>query len=315
MILFDDIKAAKRRIDPYILHTPLLRVPELDDFTGCKTFIKPENFQITGSFKLRGAMNFLLQLNKEQLTKGVVCASSGNHAKGVAYAARKLGINAMFIMPTNCNPTKLAGVKALGGTVLLEGILSSQRMAKAIEMQERGYVLVHSHADPIVIAGQGTIGMEILEDKNDIDVIVVPVGGGGLISGVATAVKANNSDIRVMGVEPSGAARYTASRVAGKPVAINNVQTIADGTRCDKANPDNFEIIESMVDDLVNVDDESIKKAMKLLIEIGKIVAEPSSSLGIAASIAGKLPVSPNDKVCFIITGGNNNFSQLAALL
>lgn len=315
MISFYDIKDAAQKIKPHVLRTPLLRVPELDAITGCKVYLKPENLQITGSFKLRGATNFLLQLNREQRVKGVVCASSGNHAKAVAYAANKLGIEAVLVMPTNCNTAKLEAVKALGGTVLLEGTLSSQRIEKAKELQAKGYVLVHSHADPTVIAGQGTIGMEIIEDIPDIDAIVVPVGGGGLISGIATSVKENNHSIRIIGVEPSGAARYAESRAAGRPVAITNVQTIADGTRCDRANPDNFLIIESLVDDLVSADDDSVKKAIKLLIKIAKIVAEPSSSLGIAASIMGKLPVTREDKVCFVITGGNNDLNQLAAII
>ncbi len=315
MIAFADIKEAKKRIKPYILHTPILRVRELDNVIGCKVFLKPENLQLSGSFKLRGAANFLLQLTDEQLAKGVVCASSGNHAKGVAYAAGKLGVKAVVVMPTNCNPAKLAGVKSLGGTVLLEGTLSSQRIEKARELQSEGYTFIHSHADPIVIAGQGTIGIEIIEDIPDIDTIVVPVGGGGLISGIAAAVKESNSGIRIIGVEPSNASRYAKSRAAGKPVSITNVQTIADGTRCNKANPDNFVMIESLVNDLVSTDDESIKKAMKLLIGAAKIVAEPSSSMGIAASIAGRLPVSPEDKVCFVITGGNNDLKQLAAII
>lgn len=315
MVSFEDIKAAKNRIDPYILHTPLLRVPELDNIIGCKVYLKPENLQITGSFKLRGATNFLLQLSEEQLIKGVVCASSGNHAKGVSYAAKKLGVEAMIVMPTNCNPAKLDGVKMLGGNVILEGSLSSHRTAKAKELQAQGYILVHSHSDPMVIAGQGTIGIEIIEDLTDVDQIVVPVGGGGLISGIAIAVKENNPNIRIVGVEPSGAARYCESRSYNRAVTITNVNTIADGTRCDKANPANFAIIESLVNDLVNTDDESIKKAMKLLLSVAKIVAEPSSSLGIAAAITGKLRVLPDDKVCFVITGGNNDLTQLATII
>ena len=315
MVTFEDIIAAKERIEPYIIHTPLLRAPELDELVGCKVYLKLENFQITGSFKLRGATNFLVKLCEGGKVKGVVCASSGNHAKGVAYISNKLGIEALIVMPTNCNITKLEGVKMLGGTVIFEGTKSSQRNAKAKELQTQGYTLVHSHADPNVIAGQGTIGIEIIEDLSDVDKIVVPLGGGGLISGISIAVKKNNPRVSIIGVEPSGAPRYRKSRDAGKAETINDVNTIADGTRCDKANPENFQVIESLVDDLVNIDDESIREAMRILVKYARILAEPSSSLGIAAGISGKLPITKEDKVCFVITGGNNDINQLCSII
>lgn len=315
MISLENIIEASKRISPYIYRTPLLRMAQLDELMGCQVYLKPENLQVTGSFKLRGAMNCLLQLNQEKESKGIVCASSGNHAKAVAHASRELKINGIFVMPTNYNPQKFAGVKALGGEIILEGRLSSERMAKAKEFESQGYELIHSHADSRVIAGQGTIGLEIIEQMPDMDTIVVPIGGGGLISGIATAVKSINSNIRIVGAEPSGAARYAKSREKARPMELAYVNTIADGTRCNHANADNFAIIEALVDDLISAKDETIKKAMRLLVERGKVVAEPSSSLGLAAALEGNLPVSKQEKLCFVITGGNNDLELLSSII
>lgn len=316
MLTIADIIAARERIAPYILHTPLLRVPALDDILGCEVYLKPENLQDTGSFKLRGATNCLSMLTPQQREHGVITASSGNHAKGVACAAARFGTKALVIMPTNCNPAKLSGVRSFGATVLFEGTLSSQRNTKAAELvREKGYTLIHSHIDERVIAGQGTIGLEILEDNPSIDAIVSPVGGGGLISGVATAVKAIKPVIRVIGAEPSGAARYAASRAAGHPVMISNVQTIADGTRCDHADPENFKIIERLVDTLVDAGEDAIRNAVQLMAARAALIAEPSAVLGIAAALSGRLPVSKGERVCFILSGGNNDPLQLAEIL
>ncbi|MEG1774404.1 MAG: pyridoxal-phosphate dependent enzyme, partial [Oscillospiraceae bacterium] len=177
VLSFAEVEAARERISPYILRTPLLRVPALDAVLGCEVYLKPENLQYTGSFKLRGATNRLLAMTEEQRRCGVVAASSGNHAQGVACAAKRLGVDAVIIMPTNCNPVKLAGVKAFGATVLLVGTLSSQREERAAELVEReGRTSVPPFADPYVAAGQGTIGLEILEDCAELDTVVVPIG-------------------------------------------------------------------------------------------------------------------------------------------
>ncbi len=316
MLIFNDIIEAHKRIKDYVIHTPLLRVPALDKKLGCKVYLKPENLQFTGSFKLRGASNRLLALSTEQKENGVVCASSGNHGQGVACIAHLLGIDAVVVMATNYNPAKHRGVKQFRATVLFEGTLSSERNAKALELVEKeSRTLIHPYDDLYVRAGQGTIGIEILEDAPDLDFVVLPIGGGGLISGVSTAVKAIKPSIKVIGVEPSGAPRYAASREAGKPIWLESVNTIADGTRTDRANDTNFTIIEDLVDELVSVTDESILMAMKESLVTAKLVAEPSAVLGIAAAIEGKLPVQPDDKVCFVITGGNNDLSLLSKVI
>ncbi|MDM8534899.1 threonine/serine dehydratase [Clostridiaceae bacterium HSG29] len=316
MLLSKDIYEAKKRIEDYIIRTPLLRVQALDKIFGCEVYIKPENLQYTGSFKLRGATNRLLVLNENERKKGVVCASSGNHAQGVACAASRLDIDAVIVMPTDCNLVKLDGVKKFGATALLEGTLSSERENKALELVEKeSRVLIHPYDDDYVRAGQGTIGIEILEDEINMDVIVVPIGGGGLISGISTIAKEIKPSIKIVGVEPEGAARYGVSRKENKPMWLDSVNTIADGTRTDYANETSYKIIEKLVDELVAVSDNSIKKAMLECVSTVKIVAEPSSVMGIAAAFDKKLDVKYEDKVCFVITGGNNDVSFLADVL
>lgn len=306
MITYQDVLAAQQRIAPYIAHTPLLRVPALDAVLGCQVYLKPENLQITGSFKIRGAANAMLCLTDAQKQNGVVCCSSGNHAQGVACAAKLLGIDAVIVMPENVNPVKLAGTKSYGARVLLAGTRSSERDAKADELvRQEGRTLIHPYANDYVRAGQGTAAVEILQDEPDIDTIVAPVGGGGLLSGIATAAKAMRPGIRIVGTEPGGAPRYSASREAKKPVWLEQVDTIADGTRTDHADPDNFEMIEKLVDTLVTVTDEEIRAAMKLTALSARVVAEPSSSMPVAAALSKKLAVRPDEKVCFVISGGN----------
>ena len=316
MIEYRDVQAAQARIAPHIVRTPLLRVPALDEALGCQVYLKHEGFQTIGAFKLRGAHNKALSLSEEELGRGLVCASSGNHAQGVAYAAHKLGTQAVIVMPTNANPVKLAGVKRWGGQVELVGTLSSQREERAAQLvRERGMVEIHPYADPLVAAGQGTLALEVLEDLPDASLIAAPIGGGGLISGIATAVKGAAPQVRTVGVEPAGAPRYTRSRAEGRPVQLESVQTIADGTRTDHANPDNFAVIQARVDELYTVEDRWIEEAMRLLMTTAKVVAEPSSALPVAAALCGALPVRPEDKAVFVLSGGNADPALLARLL
>lgn len=238
MIEYRDVQAAQARIASHIIRTPLLRVPALDEALGCQVYLKHEGFQAIGAFKIRGALNKALSLSEEELGRGLVCASSGNHAQGVAYAAHKLGAQAVIVMPTNANPVKLAGVQRWGGQVELVGTLSSQREERAAQLvREQGMVEIHPYADPFVAAGQGTLALEVLEDLPDASLIAAPIGGGGLISGIATAVKGAAPQVRTVGVEPAGAPRYTRSRAEGRPVQLESVQTIADGTRTDPRQP------------------------------------------------------------------------------
>ena len=316
MIEYRDVQAARARIAPHIVRTPLLRVPALDEALGCQVYLKHEGFQAIGAFKIRGALNKALSLSEEELGRGLVCASSGNHAQGVAYAAHKLGAQAVLVMPTNANPVKLAGVQRWGGQVELVGTLSSQREERAAQLvREQGMVEIHPYADPFVAAGQGTLALEVLEDLPDASLIAAPIGGGGLISGIATAVKGAAPQVRTVGVEPAGAPRYTRSRAEGRPVQLESVQTIADGTRTDHANPDNFAVIQARVDELYTVEDRWIEEAMRLLMTAAKVIAEPSSVLPVAAALCGALPVRPEDKAVFVLSGGNADPALLARLL
>lgn len=310
------IQEARKRISGYIIKTPLLRIPELDNILNCQVYIKPENLQITGSFKLRGATNRLLVLSEEEKKYGVVCPSSGNHAQGVAYAAKKLNISAKIIMPENCNPIKLERVKSFGADVLLIGTESSDREKKSKEIVKiERRTEIHPYADNYVKEGQGTIALEILEDQPDMDMIVVPIGGGGLISGISVAAKSLKPEIKVIGIEPKGASRYGISLKSNKPLKLDKVNTIADGTRTNKADEGNFEIIKEYVDELRSVSDEEIIDAMKLMIQKGKIVVEPSSAMVIAAFMNKGIGVSKEDKVCFVISGGNNDIDLLGNIL
>ena len=316
MIEYRDVQAAQARIASHIIRTPLLRVPALDEALGCQVYLKHEGFQAIGAFKIRGALNKALSLSEEELGRGLVCASSGNHAQGVAYAAHKLGAQAVIVMPTNANPVKLAGVQRWGGQVELVGTLSSQREERAAQLvREQGMVEIHPYADPFVAAGQGTLALEVLEDLPDASLIAAPIGGGGLISGIATAVKGAAPQVRTVGVEPAGAPRYTRSRAEGRPVQLESVQTIADGTRTDHANPDNFAVIQARVDELYTVEDRWIEEAMRLLMTAAKVIAEPSSVLPVAAALCGALPVRPEDKAGFVLSGGNADPALLARLL
>lgn len=270
MIEYRDVQAAQARIASHIIRTPLLRVPALDEALGCQVYLKHEGFQAIGAFKIRGALNKALSLSEEELGRGLVCASSGNHAQGVAYAAHKLGAQAVIVMPTNANPVKLAGVQRWGGQVELVGTLSSQREERAAQLvREQGMVEIHPYADPFVAAGQGTLALEVLEDLPDASLIAAPIGGGGLIS----------------------------------------------GTRTDHANPDNFAVIQARVDELYTVEDRWIEEAMRLLMTAAKVIAEPSSVLPVAAALCGALPVRPEDKAVFVLSGGNADPALLARLL
>ena len=316
MLTLQDILDAQARLAPYIVRTPLLRIPALDEALGCQVYLKFEGFQVMGAFKIRGAMNKALSLTREELDRGIVCASSGNHAQGVACAAQRLGAKAVIVMPTTAPAVKVDGVRAFGGEIELVGTLSSQREARANQLvEERGMVNIHPYADPYVAAGQGTMGLEILADLPDVDAVAVPIGGGGMISGVATAVKGLNAKVKTIGCEPAGAPRYTVSRAAGKPMELDKVDTIADGTRTDHANPDNFEMIQDKVDELCTVEDVYIRKAMKLLMEKAKLTVEPSGTLPVAAALAGVLPVEKGQKVAFVLSGGNVDPKLAAEIL
>ncbi|WP_438312811.1 threonine ammonia-lyase [Sporosarcina sp. FA9] len=315
-INLEGVLEARERIKKHIIRTPLLRIPALDSILNCQVYLKPENLQHTGSFKLRGAFNSLLALTELEKECGVVCSSSGNHAQGIAWAAKELGISAKIVMPENCNPVKLKNVQSFGAEVLLIGTVSSVR-DKAVKeiVKNEGRTEIHPYANKYVKEGQGTIALEIFEDEPDINIIVAPIGGGGLISGVSVAAKSLNPKVKVIGIEPTGASRYSKSLSANKPIKLDETDTIADGTRTDQADQNNFEIIKKYVDEVKSVDDEEIKDAMRLIVKKGKMVIEPSSAMAIAAFMNMDFGTTTDDKVCFVLSGGNNDIEFLANIL
>jgi threonine dehydratase len=316
MLEINDVLAARRRIGPYIRHTPLLRLPALDKLAGFEVYVKPENLQSTGSFKLRGATNKLMSLSAEERGRGVIAASSGNHAQGVAAAAAALGVDALIVMPEDSPAIKVEGTQTLGATVLFHGRFSSEREARMGELAaEQGRVIVHPYADELVKAGQGTAGLEIMEDEPEISAIVSPVGGGGLISGLATAAKGQKPSLIMVGVEPAAAARYSLSRQAGQALTIEAGHTIADGTRGNYASPANYPLIEARVDELVDVNDEILQAAIYAYAKLAKLVVEPSGALSLAALLSGKLSFLKGKKVCLVISGGNLDFALYTACL
>ena len=312
----EDIKTASNRLKHYVRHTPLLRGERLDEVIDCEVYLKSECLQITGSFKLRGATNKMLTLTDEEKAKGIIASSSGNHAQGVAYAANKFGIEATLVLPENAPLTKIEGTKTLGAKVVLHGFDSIQRYKKLYEIiDEKGYTLIHSYDDPKLIAGQGTVGYEVMEDIKDLDVIVVPLGGGGLLAGIAVAVKEINPNVRVIGVEPAAIPRYSESRKVGKPVEVPMQNTIADGLMITKTGENTYPIIEKYVDEVITVSDEYIYKALYEVVFKAKLVVEPSAVIGIAAAIAGKIKYKSNDKICFVLSGGNIDPERLVEFI
>ncbi|HRQ66539.1 MAG TPA: threonine/serine dehydratase [Xanthomonadaceae bacterium] len=310
-----DIREAQERLRPHIRHTPLLRGEKMEKALGCQVWLKPETLQITGAFKIRGALNKTLSLPREAIANGIIATSSGNHAQGLAYAARMLGVKAILVLPVTTPKIKIANTQALGAEVILFDGDNAARWKRVYEIaEEMNYVAVHAFEDPLVMAGQGTIGLEILEDLEDVDTVIVPIGGGGLISGIATAIKETKPSVRVIGAEPSLTPKYFHSRKNGERTSLPLKNTIADGLRLSVPGRNPFPIIEKYVDEIVLVEDEDIIAGMRMLAKDAKLIAEPAASIGIGALLAGALKVRPDEKVCVVLSGGNWDLCDLAEI-
>ncbi|HZQ68667.1 MAG TPA: threonine/serine dehydratase [Terriglobales bacterium] len=281
-------------------------------------FLKPENLQPIGAFKLRGAYNKVASLTEEERRRGVISYSSGNHAQGVAYAARALGVKAVIVMPRNAPAIKREATAALGAEIVLVGPGSDERKAKAEELSaKQGYVIVPPYNDEYIIAGQGTMALEILEDFPEVGTVLAPVGGGGMISGIATAMKLTRPSINVIGAEPEVAADARASLRAGKIVeyaAEEVTRTLADGLRTQSIGPINFEHIRRYVDDIIPVSESEIRQAMQLLAQNSKTVAEPSGAVAVAAFLFHEGELPKTKKNVAVISGGNIEPQMLAEL-
>lgn len=309
----NNIREAQDRIKDNIVKTPLLRADNLDEFLNCKVYLKLENMQKTGAFKLRGAMNKILSLDEEDIKKGIVAASSGNHGKAVAYTAKQLGTKAVIVMPNTAPKIKIEAIKNLGAEVVLCDASERFIIAKNI-CDEIGATMVPPYNDYEIMAGQGTAGLEIIEQLPDVDAVVVPVSGGGLISGVATAIKQTDSNVSVYGAEPANLPKFTESMKAGKIVTVEQKPTIADALVSAAPGDKCYPVVVENTDGIYDVDEEYILKAQKLLLTEGKILAEPSSCIGIGAVLQGLSNFNPDDKVCFLISGGSVGLEQLKIL-
>jgi threonine dehydratase len=332
MITLSDLRSAQARLRGVTVRTRLIEFnpgvphvsPLLRDMgtsapgSSHRLFLKPENQQPIGAFKLRGAYNKIASLSEDERRRGVISYSSGNHAQGVAYAARTLGVKAIIVMPSNAPPIKREATAKLGAEIVLVGPGSDERKSKAEQLaEEHGYVIVPPYNDEKIIAGQGTIGLEILEDLPEVEAVFSPVGGGGLISGVATAIKLSKPEVKVIGVEPELAADAQASLRSGKIVQFPAEQvsrTIADGLRTQSVGSINFEHIQKYVDDIVTVSEDEIRQTMKLLAANPATVAEPSGAVA-AAGFLFRCHQLPNTKLnVAIISGGNIEPEVLAHL-
>jgi threonine dehydratase len=298
-----------------VVRTPLLSAADV--VPAGRVWVKPEMLQRGGAFKLRGAYNFLHALDPAQRARGVVAPSSGNHAQAVALAARLFGVPATVVMPTTVSHAKRAGAERLGAQVVLAGTNTHHRMQRAQEIvEESGGVLVPPYDHPWIVAGQGTVGLEIVEDLPSVRLVLVPVGGGGFSAGVATAVKLLSPETRVVGVEPANAPKLTRARAAGGPVDIGNTAGgLADGLLAVRIGDVTFAHHERYLDDVITVDDEALPIAMRALLDRLKLVAEPSGAITLAALMAGVIaPAAEGDTVA-VLSGGNIEWPGLLALL
>jgi threonine dehydratase len=321
IVTLDDIRQAQTRLRGIAVRTRL--IPSRIHQSGAKKdgrllYLKPENQQPIGAFKLRGAYNKIASLSDDERRSGVISYSSGNHAQGVAYAARALGVKAVIVMPGNAPAVKREATVALGAEIILVGPASSERQAKAEELAAKyGYAIVPPYDDEKIIAGQGTIGLEILEDLPEVECVLVPVGGGGMISGIATAIKLNKPSVKVIGVEPELAADAQASLRSGRIVQFTAEQvtrTVADGLRTQSLGAANFEHIRRHVDDIVTVTDEDIRQAMKRLAGDPKTLAEPSGAVAVAAFLYHQDELPKTKINVAVISGGNIDPAMLAEI-
>lgn len=308
-----DFMEARERLSTVTVKTKLIHSDVFSQECGNDVYIKPENLQITGSFKVRGAYNKISKLSNEEKERGVIAASAGNHAQGVALAAKRLGIKAVIAMPKHTPLIKVKATKQYGAEIVLHGEIYDEAYQKAVDLQkEKGYVLVHPFDDEDVIEGQGTIALEVLEELPDADVLLVPVGGGGLVAGIAAAAKLKDPQIKVIGVEPEGAASALAGLKADHPVPLAEVATIADGTAVRTIGSLTLDYIKEYVDEVVTVSDYELMESFLLLVEKHKLVAENAGILSLAGL---KKLKCRGKKVVSILSGGNIDVLTISSMI
>lgn len=310
---YKDTIKARERIRDYVYDTPLIRLDYISEALGTSVYAKMENMQRTNSFKIRGALNKVRKLSREEFQRGLVTASSGNHGKAIATCAKMLGIPAKIVLPDTSTETKRQLIKDLGAEIVISTVEKRFEVAKEISEKE-GMTFIHPFDDLDVSEGQGTIAVEIL-NKMDHLKMIVPIGGGGLISGIAMYTKGVTRWAEVIGVEPENVARYTASLKEGRPIDVKRGETLADGLLSVKPGEKVFEIVRDLVDDVVTCQDKYIKKALDLLYNKEKLIVEPSSAIGLGAILEGKIKYDDRDKLVLIITGGNVEVSSIGKII
>jgi threonine dehydratase len=316
MISYEDVLDARERVAGVARHTPLEYSFAFSDMTGADVYLKLENFQRTGAFKIRGAINRIETLSDEAKAAGVVTASAGNHAQGVALAATRSGVDSKIVMPEHAPVSKVKATERYGGEAILHGADYSEAQAEAHRIErEEGRTYVHAFDDEMVMAGQGTIGLEIVEDCPDVETVIVPIGGGGLISGIATAVKAHDPDIRVIGVQAEGASSAAESLRKGEIYERESVDTIADGIATRRIGDRTFGVIREHVDEVVTVDDESIAIALTYLLEREKALAEGAGAISLAALLSGAIEYEEGETVVPALCGGNIDLNMLTTVV
>ena len=322
--IYDKVLEARQRLQGVIAHTPLSYAPVLSQLSLSEIYLKKENLQLTGAFKIRGAFNkiaSLVESSKAESYKvgqiqGVIAASAGNHAQGVAYSARHFGIQSVIVMPEATPLLKVSATKALGAEVVLCGDNYDEAFERALQIaKERDLVFIHPFADELVIAGQGSIGLEILEEKDDIDVVVVPIGGGGLLGGIGSVIKTLKPSVRVIGVVASGADAMKRSFASGKIERVESVRSIADGIAVRDVNAENFALLQQCVDEIVSVDDEEIANAILFLLEKQKLVVEGAGAASVASVLHKKFSFSQKDKIALVLSGGNIDITMLNVII
>ena len=310
-----DFERARERVAPHVYHTPMLTSRSLSEATGFDVCLKAELFQKGGSYKVRGPTNLIGLLSDEERARGVICSSAGNHSQGVAIAARQYGVHAVVCMAANATPSKVAATEGYGAEVVLHGSIWDEANEKALELvEERGLTYVHPFDDPRLIAGQGTVGLEIMEDFPQAEVIVVPIGGGGLISGISMAVKSVNPDVRVIGVESSGAPAMKLSVEAGRRITLDEVDCVIDGLTVKTVGANTRSVVSRFVDEIVTLPDAQIFDAVLWIMARAKLVAEGAAAAPVGALLQGLLNAPPGTKVVAVLSGGNLDVEQLRGL-
>ena len=297
---------ARERIDGLVHRTPLLSSRALSERCGASVWLKLESLQKTGSFKARGVFNKVLSLSPEERARGVITASAGNNGQAVAYVARHVGVPGYVVMPEAANRSKVSAVEEYGAAAILHGEVWDDAFARSLEIaDEKGLTYVHPFRDPGIMAGQSTAASEILEELPEVDTVLVPIGGGGLITGMAAELARADRRARVVGVEPEGSANMKASRDAGRAVELDECATLADGLATKKTDPEVFRALDPLVDDYVTVSDDEMLDAIAFLLERTKQLAEMSGAATTAALLSGRLELAPDERVVAVVSGGN----------